>query len=77
MPFRMPPLTESIVDPDRGVTEGGVTGGWTTVEGEFVLADMTQARIMSRSDGPIYIHTYIHTAYIDIVHFLSSTSGRA
>lgn len=70
MPFRMPPLTESIIDPDRGVTEGGVTGGWTTVEGEFVLADITQARVRSRSDGPIYIYIYTSISY-------PSTSERA
>lgn len=59
MPFRMPPLTEPI-DPNQGVAEGGVSKGWTTVEGDFVLADVAQARKQATS------HVSKH---VDVINF--------
>lgn len=44
IPFRMPPLTEQLpFAEDSGAAQASAER-WTSVEGEFVLADATQVR---------------------------------
>ncbi|CBN76438.1 Sphingosine kinase [Ectocarpus siliculosus] len=68
-PFRMPPLSEPVHQDGAG-SESAAAGapaleGWTSVEGEFILADMTQASHIAH-DMPMAPHSRIGDGLIDL-----------
>ncbi|CAM9497312.1 unnamed protein product, partial [Hapterophycus canaliculatus] len=67
-PFRMPPLTEPVHLPDANAESaagGAPTEPWTSVEGEFVLADVAQTSHIAH-DMPMAPHSRLGDGLMDL-----------
>ncbi|CAM9303527.1 unnamed protein product [Ectocarpus fasciculatus] len=68
-PFRMPPLSEPVhrdgAGSDSSAAVAPALEGWTSVEGEFILADMTQTSHIAH-DMPMAPHSRLGDGLMDL-----------